>query len=573
MKWCRESLLMSFVVFLSAALLCGCAVQRPRQSAVPSTVQAESVNWNDLAQWKTETDGHSQMETRHTPGVAFEVRYALNGEPVRWVKMDREVAAVPADARVVIRMKATGPADLEIKFIDADGSVFGRKVPLAALASWTNLVVCLESLEYWWGGDDRFAGLASLSLAFSGEGTGTVWIGGVSLGSASATPSFDPGGPVLDPDRDLPGIGFRQRRADRMIPEEPGVLEWLKQVQDRSSQGRQLLPSMEDNSVLTFNQALVAMAFILKGDRERAERILDFFAAATVPENPHEDLQNFYVNSQPRGFHQFFHLNREGDVPALHRQGDAGRWMGDMAWLLIAYKYYEKTYASDRYRKTEDLLRDFLISLYTDADDGLGGYVQHSWLHADRKLHRKEPGHPEGNIDCYAAFRLCGEEALAEKIRTWVDHELRGRKSLPLDLYTWRVLAFGPECAELLNIPEHDLRYRKTVDAGGNPAVGFWNGAAPGVSNLWLDGTGHIACAFHAAGQRERASFYANQYEPFFIDRDFDGVKAKALPYTANRSEGCEWVRYDRGYVSVAAWYLFAKNGFNPLTLDCTEVR
>ena len=87
-----------------------------------------------------------------------------------------------------------------------------------------------------------------------------------------------------------------------------------------------------------------------------------------------------------------------------------------------------------------------------DATDGPGGYVRHGWRQGDGKLH--EPfGHPEGNIDCYALFRMYGEDALAEKVKTWLDRVMKW-PAMPLDLYTWRVLAFGKEYGHLLNTPE-----------------------------------------------------------------------------------------------------------------------
>ncbi|MEN6384502.1 MAG: hypothetical protein ABFD79_04825, partial [Phycisphaerales bacterium] len=71
--------------------------------------------------------------------------------------------------------------------------------------------------------------------------------------------------PTLDPNRELPGIGFAQRRSESMIPEDKLVLEYLKQVQDAGSKEKQLLPSqgIEDIEAQTFNNSLVVMAFIL----------------------------------------------------------------------------------------------------------------------------------------------------------------------------------------------------------------------------------------------------------------------------------------------------------------------
>ena len=142
-----------------------------------------------------------------------------------------------------------------------------------------------------------------------------------------------------------------------------------------------------------------------------------------------------------------------------------------------------------------------------------------------------------------------------------------GRRNLPLDLYTWRVLAYGNH-PELLDVPDFDLRYRKTIRVNGRAAMGFYHTADLSIENIWLDGTGHIACAYLAYGDPSRGCFYSNQLDAFLIDRVIGGVKTRALPYTANQTGGYEWVRPDRGFVSVSAWYLFSKNKFNPMTLE-----
>ena len=100
--------------------------------------------------------------------------------------------------------------------------------------------------------------------------------------------------------------------------------------------------------------------------------------------------------------------------------------------------------------------------------------------------------------------------------------------------------------------------------------MGFFDHADITVTNIWLDGLGHAACAYHAYGDKKRGNFYANQLDALLLDRDINGVRCRAFPYVANKTGGYEWVRFDRGFVSVAAWYLFAKNGFNPMTLEKT---
>jgi hypothetical protein len=107
--------------------------------------------------------------------------------------------------------------------------------------------------------------------------------------------------------------------------------------------------------------------------------------------------------------------------------------------------------------------------------------------------------------------------------------------------------------------------------------MGFFHSAATDVNNLWIDGLGHMACANDVAGDPDRARFYRNQMDALLIDRKIEGKDTRALPYTANREGGFEWVRHDRGFTSTAAWYLFAKNRFNPFTLtidsNCSSTR
>ena len=548
------------LILVSVVLLSGCAIK---------LAQPPYPTWDNPRLWNVHPDGKSSAElaTESGPdGPCLRLTYSLRGD-YGWVECKMPVTNNPADnVPVSFAIRSEGSGNLEIKFLDGDGSIFGAKVPLPGpFTNWTPVNIYRSNTEYWWGGDDQFSGLTEFQFVVSGKGDGVLRLKNIGLARPGLPATFPPVGPVVDPNANLPGIGFEQRRAADMIPENPLVLEWLKQVQDTSSPDRSLLPSMENNECHTFNNVLVAMAFMLKGEKERAERILDFFAKATVRDNQDPTLQNFFYRGEPRGFFQTVALNPDGKVAALHTFSPNDRWMGDMAWLLIAYKYYDKNYGGDRYREITDLLKTLLLSWF--KDNGNEGYVQHGWRQGDTKLHESF-GHPEGNIDCFAAFTLCGEHERAGKIRAWLDRVLKGY-SLPLDQYTWRVLACGKSYADRMDIPDRDLRYRKTLTApGGGQVMGFFDHADITVTNIWLDGVGHAACAYQSCGNKQRGFFYANQLDAMAIDRDVHGVRCRAFPYTANASGGYECVHFDRGFISVAAWYIFAKNGFNPMTLE-----
>ncbi|MFH1252611.1 MAG: hypothetical protein V1715_16155 [bacterium] len=369
--------------------------------------------------------------------------------------------------------------------------------------------------------------------------------------------SFVPGGPRLDPNKELAGFGILQRRDSVLIPEDPLVIEYLKVLQDVSSPDQDLLPSMENDEAHTFNNTLVAMTFILKGEKERAERILDFYQRATKKDNQDIGLQNFYVNGEARGYYQMVSMkSRRDEIQA------ADRWIGDMAWLLVAYKYYEYVYQSDKYSDIATLLKDLLISFFKIDDNG--GCIQHGWRNGDKQLHYKT-GHHEGNIDCYAAFILCGETYYGEQIKTWLDCELDFNPNLFIDLYSWRVLAFGEVYAPILNIPEYDLRFRKTIAVNQDTVIGFYHGPDNTIENIWLDGVGQMACAFMAYGDKYRGYFYANQLDKLIFKKQINGKTVHGIPYTVNQTGGYDWVNPNSGFLSTIAWYIFAKNEFNPL--------
>lgn len=369
------------------------------------------------------------------------------------------------------------------------------------------------------------------------------------------------------------------------------VLQYLNSIQDHFSNDGWLVPAMEDNSGQTFNNAVTAMAFILKGEKQRAERILDFYAQRIDSSNSNLNSQKFFFKGEARGFFQNINLN-DSYTPFI-----CDRWMGDNAWLLLAFKYYKKVYGfvdKPNYSLITSDLKNLLLDFYIDDPTGHGGFIQSGWRWGPRdssnsrndyKLHVFDSngnpvGHEEGNIDAYAALKLCGEDSIAGKIKKWLDYRMNLLEnipgiSLPLDLYSWRSLAFnndGSYYKNLVLVPENDKRFRKEVNFNGKKATGFYSSADLSVQNVWLDGSGHMVCAFYFAGYADTAEYYSNQLDLFLINRNIDGTASLALPYTANKTGGYDWVDINKGFSSSCAWYIFAKEKFNPFTLETYKV-
>ena len=342
------------------------------------------------------------------------------------------------------------------------------------------------------------------------------------------------------------------------------VLNWMKINQDTTLPGKDLLSSdLGGNLAQTFDNSLAALAFIVMNEKDRAKRILDFYQNATKKINSDPLLQNFFLNGEPRGFFQFMATRDIDDAKKYHAARKSDRWMGDMAWLLMACKQYELKFNSSRYNKLITLISDLFKSWYISENDG--GYIGSGWRKLDVKLH-EENGHHEGNIDAYVVCKMIGEDDYADKISRWLIPAIEG-ENRPLDHFFWKVLAFAPEFADDLNIPETIPGYKKTVKFRGKNVVGFTS-SRNNHTNIWTDGLGHIVCAYYAIGNQEKADFYMQQMDKLVMRKLVNGKQMAALPYTATKSPGYEWVNPDKGCLSGAAWYIMARNKFNPMQLE-----
>jgi hypothetical protein len=499
----------------------------------------------------------SNYKGLHGTGIQINYTFPATGG---WVTMDIPFGSLYTKSNpMVFFIYTTNSADkLEIKFIDSDGSVFDIKPSLSKyFGGWNHITAYLDNTSYDWGGNTKFETPSKFSLAISGSGTssGTVCFDEIGVGKVGLPSSFLP---TIDPDCELGGIGFAQRRDTVMTPEDPLVLKYLESLQDLSTVSRNLLPTYKGGAqAQTFNNCLAALSFLVKNERERAERILDFYRNATDSSNIDNLKQNFFYKGEARGFYQ------ECDIQTLKAMGAKNRWIGDIAWLLITCKNYQVKYNSNRYDYLIQIIKELFLSFYKKAE--IGGYIQHGWENGDAKLHESY-GHHEGNIDCYVALKLCGEDFYAHQIKIWLDNQLDGNTSLPLDLYTWRALAFGAindSYTALLNIPEYDFRYRKIVNVKGKDMMGMFSSPDITIQNFWNDGTGHASCAFQAFGDQRRGYFYANQIDPLIVTQIFGAVTTHGIPYTLN-TQGYPGVDPNVPVLSSSAWYILAKNGYNP---------
>ncbi|MDD4737086.1 MAG: discoidin domain-containing protein, partial [Kiritimatiellae bacterium] len=342
------------------------------------------------------------------------------------------------------------------------------------------------------------------------------------------------------------------------------MLNWMKTNQDSASPEKQLLSDTLGGAIAqTFNNALAAMAYTALGEEERAGRILDFYRDATVKDNDDQFLQNLYYKGEARGFFQNAWLTEGDGHKRFHCAKDSDRWMGDMAWLVFACKQFDARFNTDRYEGLAQELFALLKSWY--VPQGEGGYFAHGWRKSDTYLH-EDHGHHEGNIDAYALCVMMGDLETAGKISVWLKPQLT-RDDMPLDLYGWRALAFAPNEAECLKIPETVPGYKKTVIFNQKRVIGFTSFRNQD-NNIWGDGLGHISCAYSAVNNPEKARFYLEQLGNMIIPESYNGTTEYGIPYTACNTRDYEWVNTREGFVSCAAWYIMAAQRMNPMQIS-----
>lgn len=323
------------------------------------------------------------------------------------------------------------------------------------------------------------------------------------------------------------------------------TLQWLFAMQRPSG----LLESSEHtNFVSLYDNALAAIYFIHLGERERAERILDFFLSQTQNE----------LLAQPGGFFQF--RNVEG-------QNGNRKWLGDNAWLLLALNQYEEAYGSSKYGEMQAQLSAWIRSLQ-DLDGGLFGGTNEDGSTI--------PKVTEGMITAFKAVQGYDHfhQRLLEYLHTnrWDNNEKvllswpeNQAYRLALDVHTLGSAIF-PELANDLLKEAHRFKTVQALTLTGEPIEGYCFDEDKDV--VWLEGTAQMAVALKLAQRHAEADAILAQLDKAFIkSSSYPG--AQGLPYASNPGTGYEneplWAHADLApALSATLWYLFAKEGFNP---------
>ncbi|HPS80693.1 MAG TPA: hypothetical protein PLP25_02380, partial [Candidatus Limiplasma sp.] len=353
------------------------------------------------------------------------------------------------------------------------------------------------------------------------------------------------------------------------------------------------------NAAFSYDNALVAMAFLSEGKKKEATAILDAFVYAV--ENDRQApgrVRNAYAAGDIRPFAGWGSSAR---LPGWYDTavGETGVWyedryqvgsnVGNTAYVALALLQGNALEANPTYVKTARQLMDWVLANCTDGTDGFTAGFD-GWAEADPPV-----AYPftyksiEHNIDAYAAFQqlyaLTGEDqyraACESALRflhamysegqsyfytgTQEDGVTPSVDPVVLDAQVWMALALGDDFA-----PYEAALARVEAMRVANGGYPFCEANENG--GWWAEGTAYTALMFRLRGNDARATEALDALCNIQLpDGAFPAATVDALSTGFNLFTGEPWVYSRDAHIAPTAWFIMAVNGWNPYAFEPVE--
>ncbi len=346
------------------------------------------------------------------------------------------------------------------------------------------------------------------------------------------------------------------------------------------------------NAAFSYDNALVAMAFLSEGMQDEAAQILDAFVYAV--QNDRQGVarvRNAYAagdiaaipgwesGARLPGWYDFS-VSETGDW--FEDRYQVGSNVGNTSYVALALLQYCDTEANETYLSTAEALMDWVIENCSDGTDGFTAGFD-GWAEGENPV-----TYPftyksiEHNIDAYAAFselyRQTGEtkyESAAESALAFVeamydedegvfytgttdDGVTPSRENIVLDAQVWAALALGdafaPYETALSRVAEMHVR------GGGYP---FCQSNVNG--GWWTEGTAYTALLYRLRGEDATAKSALDELTLVQLDNGlFPAATVDDLSTGFELFTGEPWVYSTDAHIAPTAWFILALNEFNP---------
>lgn len=365
------------------------------------------------------------------------------------------------------------------------------------------------------------------------------------------------------------------------------MFDWIKSHKNVRTG---LVASYEGDAALehvafTYDLSLVAQTFLLFGDTESAEAILDFFDSGA------RQLSGAFFNAYDT-------RDRTPVESQIH--------VGPNIWVGIAALQHEHRVKSGRYLPMAKRIGDWLIRLQ-DEEGGVKGGPNFSWYST------------EHNLDAYAFLDMLQELTGDVKYRIarnksfeWIRkyaysvserrmNRGKGDATIATDTFSWAVAAIGPETLKqndfdaeaIMEYAEEHCKVKTDYRQPGGKVVSVTGFDFAKAQNIGRGGI--ISCEwtaqcivtyqvlsryFREQGQTEKAvfykdkaDFYLSELQKLIISSPSKIGKGRGcLPYASadNADTGHGW-RTPKGIrtgsLAATAYGIFAWTGYNPFDL------
>jgi hypothetical protein len=336
------------------------------------------------------------------------------------------------------------------------------------------------------------------------------------------------------------------------------------------------IPAFDDgDTAWTYDNALVLLAFLARGTDEDLAAARGLADALVYAQTHDPDFNDGRLRD---AYHAEVFIREDGAVN-VDRGGSA---TGNMAWATLALVRAWEQLGDDAYLAAAGRLGQWIFD-QTHDERSVGGYTG-GLAEGESQLSWKATEH---NADVYAAFmnlhRATGDPVWRERAMSakrflramwneeggffWTgttgDGVTVNPSPIPEDAQSWTLLVLGePERYGLgLAWVGATLYYETCPDCA---AVSGYRFSDLGYA-CWPEGTAHMALAWQAAGEADRAEELLQSLRA--VRLPVPGMAGEAIPAACGTDAVTDygWA-YPAGvpHIGATAWYLLAELGHNP---------
>ncbi|GAM12337.1 hypothetical protein [Mesobacillus selenatarsenatis] len=318
---------------------------------------------------------------------------------------------------------------------------------------------------------------------------------------------------------------------------------WLKGQQCTTG----LIDSFSDSQQIsyTYDQAVGAIAFLLKGDHAGAKAVLDSLKSLQTPSGSWYTA--YYCNNK--------------SVQEYNQH------VGPVLWVVMAVAKYEKdTGDTVTYRNMALKAIDWSLQ-FQQADGGINGGLDT----ADNVITWASTEH---NQDAYAMLKHYGYTQEAAAVKSFLDDQVwqdtegyfwagRNDPNNPMDTNAWGVQALGTTGIYQYNrgldyvMNTHRNLQTKRVKSSSITIDGF--DFDSDKDDVWFEGQGQMVVSFKMDGRTADANYFLNEIIKI---QDFYGTGG--VPYSLLGTNNGYWTMKSVESVSATGWLIYAIDGYNP---------